>query len=110
MTAIAQVLGEALEHAFEDAGSLPGLKAAMTRLIRRIAARQIVPGGPGPQNPQHAVQDGARLRPRTAAPIGAAGRAKQRLEDGPLSVSQVHAVEYDGDRNFVHEPRLGFMR
>lgn len=82
----------------------------MTRLIRRIAARQIVPRGAGAQDPQDAVQYGACFRPGSAAPVGATGRAKQRLEDGPLGVSQVHAVEYDGDRNFVHQPHLGFMR
>jgi hypothetical protein len=27
-----------------------------------------------------------------------------------LGVRQVHAVEYDGDRNFVHNPASGFMR
>ena len=110
LAAIAQILGGPLEYAFEDAGPLPRLKAPMTRLVRRIAARQIVPGCPGAQDPQHTVQHGARLGPRTAAPIGATRRAKQRLEDGPLGVSQVHAVEYDGDRNVVHRPRLGFMR
>jgi hypothetical protein len=27
-----------------------------------------------------------------------------------LGVSQVHAAEYDGECNFVHRPRKGFMR
>ncbi len=110
MAAIAEIFGQALEHTFEDAGPLPRLKAPMTRLVRRIPARQVVPGRSRTQDPQHAVQHRACLRPRPAAPVGATGRTKQRLEDGPLGVSQVHAVEYDGDRNFVHEPRLGFMR
>jgi hypothetical protein len=27
-----------------------------------------------------------------------------------LLVGEVHAVEYDGDRTFVHRPLMGFMR
>jgi hypothetical protein len=107
LAAIAQILGEALQHAFEHAGPLPRLKTPMTRLIRWIPTRQVVPRRPGAQDPQHTVQDGARLRPRSAAPVGATRRTKQRLEDGPLGVSQVHAVEYDGDRNVVHHPVWG---
>ena len=33
--------------------------------------------------------------------IGTAARSKERFEDGPLLVGQVHAVEYDSDRNAV---------
>jgi hypothetical protein len=39
--------------------------------------------------------------------IGATTCPKRRFEHGPLGVSEVHAVEYDGDPNFVHHPRWG---
>jgi hypothetical protein len=108
--AIAQIFRQALQEPIEPAAALPLLKSAMAGLIRRIASRQVVPGRAGPQHPQHAVEDGARIRPRTPAPIGAAPRAEGRFKHGPLGIGEVHAVEYDGDRNFVHRPRMGFMR
>jgi hypothetical protein len=98
---IAEVFGEALQHAQQPAAALPLLKATMTGLVRRIARGEIVPGRSGAQHPQHAVQDRARGLRRTAASIGTAAVAKQRLEDLPLRVSQVHAVEYDGRRSRV---------
>jgi hypothetical protein len=73
----------------------------MTRLIRRIASRQVVPRRTGTQDPEHAIQHRARVPGRPAAPIGTSAMTKQRLEDLPLSVSQVHAVEYDGHRSGV---------
>ena len=73
----------------------------MTRLVGRIASGQVVPRGAGPQHPQDAVQDRARLLRRPAASVGASAVTKQWLEDLPLSVSKVHAVEYDGHRSGV---------
>ena len=105
--AVAEVFREALQQAVEAPGALPELKAAMTRLIGRIAPRQIVPGRAGAQHPQHPVEDGARIAPRTPTSIGPPPRAKRRFEHGPLGVSEIHAVEYDGHRNFVHRPRWG---
>ena len=43
----------------------------------------------------------ARIAEGAPAPIGTAARSKERFEDGPLLVGQVHAVEYDSDRNAV---------
>lgn len=82
----------------------------MARLVGRIARGQVVPRGAGAQHPEHAIQHGACVGPGTPPPIGAAGWPEQRLEDRPLRVSEVHAVEYDGHRNFVHDPVSGFMR
>ena len=110
LAAIAQVLGESLEQAIQPATALPLLKAAMAGLIGRIPPRQIVPRRAGPQHPEHAVQDGPRVGPRPPAMIGAPTGTKRGFEHGPLGVSEVHAVEYDGHRNFVHNPALGFMR
>jgi hypothetical protein len=90
-----------LEDAQQPAAALPVLKPTMTRLVRRITRWQIVPGGAGAENPEHAVQDCARIVRRPAASIGTSAMTKQRFEDRPLRVSQVHAVEYDGGRSGV---------
>ena len=89
------------------ARALPLLESADDRFDTADSARQIVPRRAGAQHPEHAVQDGARIGPRPPAPIGAPTRTEHRFEHGPLGVSQVHAVEYDGDRNFVHNPAFG---
>ena len=110
LSAVAEIFGEALEQPIETATALPLLKAPMAGLIGRIASRQIVPRRAGAQHPEYAVEHGPRIRPRAPPSIGAAPRTERRFEHRPLRVSEVHAVEYDGDRNFVHRPRLGFMR
>jgi len=108
--AIAKVFREPLEQPVEAARSLPLLKAAVTGLIRRIAPRQVVPRRAGAQHPEDAIEDGPRIGPWAPAPIGSSARTERRFEHGPLGVSEVHAVEYDGHRNFVHRPPMGFMR
>jgi len=105
--AVAEVFGEALQEPIEPAAVLPLLKPAMASLIRRIAPRQVVPRCAGPQHPEHAIEHGARIRPRATSSIGASPRTERRFEHGPLGVGEVHAVEYDGDRNFVHRPYWG---
>lgn len=99
--AVAQVFGEALEEPIESATALPELKAAMAGLVRRIAARQIGPGRPSAQHPEHAVEYCARIGPRPTAPIGAPARPKRRFEDRPLGVGQVHVARYDTPRRGV---------
>jgi hypothetical protein len=108
--AVAEILREALQQAVEPSGALPELKAAVTGLIRRIATRQVVPRGARAEHPQHTVEHGARIGPRTPASVRTAPRPENRFEHGPLSVGEIHAVEYDGDRNFVHRPQSAFMR
>jgi hypothetical protein len=108
--AVAEILREPLQQSVKTTGALPELKSAMDGLIRRIPARQVRPRRTGAEHPERRVHDVARLRPRPATPIGAAPRTEDRLEHGPLLVGEVHAAEYDGDRNVVHRPRLGFMR
>jgi hypothetical protein len=71
--------------------SLPELKAPMARLIRRIPGRQVAPRRAGPQDPEHAVQHRPRRPPRSPAAVGATPRPKNRFENGPLLVGQVHA-------------------
>jgi hypothetical protein len=103
-----QVRRERLEHPTQRAPLDPGLKATMTGLIRRIAVGKILPGCARAENPKDSVQHVARIPPRSAALVAAhTGRRQEWREDRPLRVSEVHAVEYDGDRNFVHTPCWG---
>src|ERR687892_1334870 len=85
----------------ESAAALPLLKSPMARLIGRIARGEVVPRGARSQHPEDAIEDRARIAEGAPAPIGTAARSKERFEDGPLLVGQVHAVEYDSDRNAV---------
>ena len=63
----------------------------MTGLIGRITTRQVVPGCAGAQNPEDTVQHRSRILPRSASPIVPAFRTKQRFEQRPLGVGEVHA-------------------
>ena len=42
----------------------------MTRLVRRLALRQVAPEGAGTQNPQEAVEDIPRILPRSIMTVG----------------------------------------
>jgi hypothetical protein len=97
LPAVSQVLGEALQQPVQTPRALPELEAAMAGLVRRIAGGQVVPRRTRAQDPQHAVHHGARIGPRSTAPVGATARTERWFEHGPLGVGQVHAVEYDGD-------------
>ena len=102
---------QGLQDAAQGAGTDPGLKAAMTGLIRRITGREILPRRAGSEDPEDPVQHVAGVAPRPPAAIAAqTGLRQEWRQDGPLRVCEVHAVEYDGDRNFVHHPVSGFMR
>jgi hypothetical protein len=68
------------------------LKAAMTGLIRRIATRQIVPSSARAQDPEHSVEHGARVAPRSPTPIGPSPWSEQWIEHRPLGVGEVHAL------------------
>lgn len=96
MAAVAQILGQSLQHIAQQAGPPPLLKPTMTGLIGRVLPRQFTPLGAGPENPEHAVQHGASLLRRPAAPVGATTRPEERFEDGPLLIREIHAARYDG--------------
>jgi len=102
---------QGLQDVPQCAGADPGLEAAMTGLIRRIAVGEILPRRASPEDPEDPVQHVAGIAPWSPASIAAQTRLRQeRRQDGPLRVCEIHAVEYDGDRNFVHNPASGFMR
>ena len=65
----------------------------MTGLIGRITTRQIVPGSASAQNPEDAVQNRARILPRSTSPIVPPFRTKQRFQQRPLGVGEVHALD-----------------
>jgi hypothetical protein len=104
LPAIAEILREALEQSIEPPASLPLLKTAMARLIRRIAPRQVRPQRAGAQHPQHPVQDGARIGPWPAATIRPYAWPKGRRQHGPLLVSEIHAATYDAATRSVTGP------
>jgi len=95
--AVAEILGETLQQPIESAAALPLLKATVARLVGRIACGEIVPRRARPQDPEDAIEDRASVAERPATAIGTAPRPKERFEDGPLTIGEVHAAEYDGD-------------
>ena len=106
-----EIRGERLEHALERAPLDPGLEPPVTGLIRRIAVGEILPRRAGAEDPQDPVEHVPRIAPRSPALVAAQAWFRQEWrEDRPLRVGQVHAVEYDGDRNVVSPTPLGFMR
>jgi hypothetical protein len=106
-----EILGQRFQHGAERAALNPALKAPMARLIRRIAVGQVFPRRARAQDPEDPIEHVAGIAPRAAAPIATqTGLRQEWRENRPLRVGQVHAVEYDGDRNFVHTPPAGFMR
>jgi hypothetical protein len=106
-----QIRREGLEHAPQGAPLHPALEPAMTGLIRRIAIREVFPRRAGAEDPEDPIEDVSRIAPRPAALIATeTGLRQEWREYRPLRVSEVHAVEYDGHRNFVHTPASGFMR
>src|SRR5216684_7034833 len=76
LAAVSQVFVESLEQELKASGSLPQLKATMAGLIRRIAARQIVPRSARAQDPEDAVEDRPRRRPGAPSSIRSTSRSK----------------------------------
>ena len=65
----------------------------MASLVRRIASRQVRPGGAGAKHPEHAIQNVARVTPWTTS-LGACPQALWSREGGtdglPLLLSEIH--------------------
>src|SRR2546427_2190697 len=59
----------------------------------RVAARQIVPRSARAQDPEDAVEDRPRRRPGAPSSIRSTSRSKDRFEDGPLLIGEIHAPE-----------------
>jgi len=71
-----EIPGERGDDAPQRAPLDPGLKAAMTRLVRRIARREILPRSARAQDPQDAIEHIARVAPGPPAPIAAESRLR----------------------------------
>ncbi len=61
------------------ADSNPLLKAPVAGLVRRILVRQFRPVSSRAQHPEHTMQNGASIVPRTATVVPAPRRTQQRL-------------------------------
>ena len=98
--AIAKVFGERLQNLVEHTLLDPFLHAAMAGLVRRVLARQCLPGRTGPQDPEHAVEDAASWNSRTALSVLAAlGFRDQSLDSTPLLVGERHVLlDHASDR------------
>jgi putative transcriptional regulator len=76
----------------------------VTRLIGRKRRGQVLPSRARPEHPEHALQDGARIAPRSTAAIRPTRRRlKQGREQIPLRIGQFHAPKYDARRSAVYE-------
>jgi len=71
-----QIAGERFDDALQRAPLDPGLKAAMTGLVRRIARREVFPGRARAEDPQNAIQHIPWIAPRPPAPIAADARLR----------------------------------
>jgi hypothetical protein len=91
-----------LQESVQAARALPQLEATVTGLIRRITPRQMGKRRARAQDPQHGVQHPPRICPGTTAAVRPPTRTEHRLEHGPLRIGEVHAFEYDGNRESVH--------
>jgi hypothetical protein len=84
-----QVPRQSPQRLFQFPAPHPLLESAVAGLEGRILFRQLTPLRPGTQHPQHTMQDGARVMPRTTAPIGPAPRPQHRFHHFPLFVGQL---------------------
>jgi hypothetical protein len=81
-----QMLSQEAEHFDKPALTNPLLKAAMASLVGRVLARHFSPLGATAENPEHAVQNGPRVMPGTAAVIRPSRGTQDRLNQCPLFV------------------------
>jgi hypothetical protein len=91
--ALGEISRERGEHLIEDALALPPLKAPMTRLVGRIARRHVGPRGTGSQHPKDAVENVARIAPRSPSLFARSqslAARDQTSNDFPLLVGEIH--------------------
>jgi hypothetical protein len=75
---------DGVKHVLPEAGPLPAVEGAGHGAPGAIALGQIAPGGPGAQNPEHAIKDAAMVHGRPAS-RGFLGW-EQRPQSLPLGV------------------------
>ena len=84
----------------------------MTRLIRRVAIREIRPLGSGAQNPERPVQHLAQILPRTATAVLAAPiHREQRSDELPLRIREIQCdIPWRGASEFRGFAETGTAR
>ena len=91
--AISKVLSELPQDALDRLVRDPSLESPMTRLVRRIATRQVSPRSAGAKHPQHAIEDMTNLDVRAPALLGRAFQfldGKAAAHGLPLLIADVH--------------------
>ena len=68
-----QVVREGAQHMFQGAIRRPALESTMASLIGGIARGQVMPRGPGAENPQNTMEYRTVTTPRTTPTIAAFG-------------------------------------
>ena len=92
LAASLQIFGKRVQNTVDGPVAHPVLKSAVAGLIRRITGREVLPRSTGAKDPQHAVQDVARIaiRPTSNALLHRLLDGKQRPQQIPLVVGEVH--------------------
>jgi hypothetical protein len=87
-----QVLGECPKDLLQCAVAHPALKSTVTRLVRRIARRKILPRRAGAEDPQNAVQHVSWIAegPSPDTLLDRLFLREKRLKYSPLLFGEVH--------------------
>jgi hypothetical protein len=92
LSSTTQVLSERPKDLFQRAVTYPTLKPTVTRLVRRVAMREVFPRRASTKYPQHAVQNVPRIAvgPSPNALLGRLFFREKRLNESPLLFGEVH--------------------
>lgn len=100
LAAVTQVFRERFEDFPEHAGLDPLLHPPMTRLVRRVLARQRFPWSSGPQDPEHSIENASSIDTWSPLAVFTSFRLRdQRLDNTPLLVSELHVL-----LDHIHDP------
>jgi hypothetical protein len=93
LSALLKVFGQSFEHFAQNSFLDPLLKATVAGLVGRVAFGKVLPGRPGAQYPQDAVQDLAWVSPGPASSVFSSRWLwDKRLQYFPLLVCEVHSL------------------
>ena len=86
LASLVQMLSQDAKHFDKPALTNLLLKAATASLVGRVLARHLRPLGATAENPKHAVQNGPRVMPWTAAIIRSSRGTQDRLNQFPMFI------------------------
>jgi len=69
LAALNQIISKSLQRLLKYAVADPTLEATKARRVRRIAIWRVGPRGAGAKNPQHTVENIARVAPGSSAAV-----------------------------------------